>query len=823
MLVLTATTTAHAAPVVALAAGGRAAEPVVTAATTTPGVKELSITLAQYLSRIGDAKFEVQTGDGARGIAVGTMTDFPSLNLAAEFDAADPRRREEYVLRSHAGGVYLIGATELAVRHAVWDFLYRLGYRQFFPGKHWEVVPHSPDLKIAVDVKEKPDFYARRIWYGFGNWKDTTEDKIRWDARNRMASGLSLSGGHAWDGIYNDRKAEFDAHPEYLMSRHPAKFCVSNPGLRKLVVDWALAAFERSPGRDFISLEPSDGDGWDNVDGACRDGVVYKSVSDRVVTLANAVAEAVNRKYKNKYVGIYAYYKHSPPPTIKVDPHVAVGIATSFIHGGYTFEQLVKGWSDQGAVVGVRDYYSVVIAHKDRPGGPQGSDFYGMAARIKKQYSLGARFMSAESSDSWGPAGLGYYIASRMLWNTKENADAIITDFLGKSFGPASEPMRRFYEAIDRGNRPLITPDLIGRMYRDLDEARRLTDDPSIRARLDDLVLYTRYVEILRNLRQADGTEQALRQAYRIRSTHMVHSYALWRDTRGGFTKPAGDMRWSVPEGRNPWKNSAPFSAQELEAFIRDGIAGNPLMPFKPVAFGDDLVPATKLHFPPGEQGQHGYTRGGQVYYVWFDAPGTLRLTVTGGQIAPLAQTTLYLFAMGEQAAVGAEEGPEPAAADEEKPVSMGIAPNDKAPHIVELKAPAAGLYRILTGDKGKGAEVVWPTGTKVAIPSGEDRRSSLRGRLNLYFYVPKGTKVLGGYGSGRGMLLNGSGQEVPLAYDGSGYFSIPVPPGQDGKLWKFSNSDGLRLLMTVPPFLFGSPDEALLPKDVVEADAATP
>src|SRR5690606_2782185 len=92
----------------------------------------------------------------------------------------------------------------------------------------------------------------------------------------------------------------------------------------------------------------------------------YKSVTDRVVTLANEVAQAVNKKYPGKYVGIYAYYKHSPPPTIKVDPHVAVGVATAFSAG---FDNIAPGWSQQGATIGVREYYSVVISHKGRPGG----------------------------------------------------------------------------------------------------------------------------------------------------------------------------------------------------------------------------------------------------------------------------------------------------------------------------------------------------------------------------------------------------------------------------------------------------------------------
>src|SRR5690606_11274903 len=101
-----------------------------------------------------------------------------------------------------------------------------------------------------------------------------------------------------------------------------------------------------------------------------------------------------------------------------------------------------------------------------------------IAARIKSQHQLGARFLSAESSNSWGPAGLGHYVAARVLWDTSETPEAIVEDFLTHAFGPAKEPMRQFYQAIDRAQRPLFTRDLIGRMYRHLDAARKITDDP---------------------------------------------------------------------------------------------------------------------------------------------------------------------------------------------------------------------------------------------------------------------------------------------------------------------------------------------------------
>jgi hypothetical protein len=53
----------------------------------------------------------------------------------------------------------------------------------------------------------------------------------------------------------------------------------------------------------------------------------------------------------------------------------------------------------------------------------------------------------------------------------------------------------------------------------------------------------------------------------------------------------------------------------------------------------------------------------------------------------------------------------------------------------------------------------------------------------------------------------------------GAGWFRVPVAAGQDGRLWKFVNTQGERLLMTVPPYLARSEQELLLPKEVVEVD----
>ena len=75
--------------------------------------------------------------------------------------------------------------------------------------------------------------------------------------------------------------------------------------------------------------------------------------------------------------------------------------------------------------------------------------------------------------------------------------------------------------------------DVVARMYRCLQQGCELTSDPRIRMRLDDLVLYTRYLELYGEYRNADGKarqlgfEQVWRHAYRMRDRMMLSTVAL--------------------------------------------------------------------------------------------------------------------------------------------------------------------------------------------------------------------------------------------------------------------------------------------------------
>ena len=810
---------------VELAGAAKASVPVVLAEDATVRVRNAAADLANYLNRISGAEFTTRAGDGRKGIAVGLPADFPSLNLAEALEVKNIADREAYILKSHKDGLYIIGATELAVEHAVWDLLYHLGYRQYFPGRTWEIIPRKETIEIAIDKTERPDYLNRRIWYGFGTWDYNARPYAKWCQRNRTASGFVLNISHAYESIIRQNKAAFDDNPQFLGlldgERKSSKLCISNPDLRQLVVNHAIKYFEDDPDRDSISMDPSDGGNWCQCDKCAALG----SISNRALTLANQVAEAVKSKFENKYVGMYAYNYHSPPPSIRVHPNVIISVATAFIKGGYTLDELIAGWSKQGATIGMREYYAVFPWDHDLPGQARGSDLDYLKRTVPEFHAKGARFLSAESSDNWGANGLGYYVASRILWDLDEaeNVDLIVDDFLTNAFGPAKKPMTQFYDLINGANNPLLSDDLIGRMYRQLQKARQLADTPQIRERIDHLILYTRYVELYQKYSGSTGQdrqaafENLVRHGYRMRKTMMVHTKALYRDlvTRDSNVNIPEDAVFSVPEEKNPWKSSVPYADLELADYLRRGIAGHTLRDFEQVHFSKDFIPAGRLNLTKITGDSNSVTgRGIQTFYTWIErAPATIELKITGGLIAHYrnrGNVKVDLWKVSKDS-----DTPQ-----NQVSLSHAESPPDGVRRLIKLHTQHTGLHKITVSDGDDMTTVAWKPGTHMTIISSLVEPAGLSGSWNLYFYVPKKTKIVGLFADGSGTLLDPTGN-VAFTFRAKkpDYYRIRVPEGRDGKLWKFHQCTGTKRLMTVPPCLASNAGELLLPREVVEAD----
>jgi hypothetical protein len=531
-----------------LATDGKALLPVVISKQAGDGTRRVARELADYLSRITGARFEVQAGDGSRGIVLGTLAEFTQPHLTKALEIRNTYDgKEAFAIRTERERVLLIGATALGASHAALRFLECLGCRWFFPAKEWEIVPTRATLIVRLSETDRPALLSRSIWYTYAVFDGGAAIKLlgvipeyrnrsvreydAWGRHNRMASSLRIQCGHAWQSIIGQNKKTMAAHPEYLAlvkgKRQGEQLCVSNPQVRRLATQWALDRLKRQPAEDMVSMETSDGGGHCE----CEECRKLGSISDRVFGLANEVARVVAMERPGKMVGMLAYGDHCEPPSFALEPNVYVQPTAGFITGKYTFPELMELWPKRCKNVGFYEYLSEWLWDFDQVPGGRGANLKYLRERVPRYIQLGAKALDCESSNSWGVHGRGYYVANRLMWNPKVDVDALLADFYQQAFGPAAAVMKRYYERLDPGNDPLVSQHLVALALRDLEEASKLASDrPDVLARLDRLKQYQHYVRLrwehdrTKNKdRKRELTLAALTHGYRTRYTYMNH------------------------------------------------------------------------------------------------------------------------------------------------------------------------------------------------------------------------------------------------------------------------------------------------------------
>ena len=117
---------------------------------------------------------------------------------------------------------------------------------------------------------------------------------------------------------------------------------------------------------------------------------------------------------------------------------------------------------------------------------------------------------------------------------------------------------------------------------------------------------------------------------------------------------------------------------------------------------------------------------------------------------------------------------------------------------------------------------VKWPDALPMNWQS--DQAKPMNGTYGQWmgcFYVPKGTKTIGFFGGEHGEIRDSEDRpQFWLNGKQPNFYSVAVPEGQDGKVWKARYVRGSLRLLTVPPVFPRTPGELLLPKEFVEKDA---
>ena len=718
-------------------------------------------------------------------------------NLAnVRFEKADWPDAQRYAISSSPTGVIVRAADVKGASYAAARILHETGMRRFAPHPAWEVLPENPPRLIALNVDEAPDWRMRGCW-STRQWPETRTNghHAAWRFMNRMGGDV-IRCGHAYEDFVRREREFLEEHPECLAlvngERKGNKLCISNPLLRERFAAHVLERLRADPSAVSASVEPSDGGGWCQ----CEECAKIGSPTDRAITLANHVAVAVRREFPGKKVALYAYNKHSPPPSVAVDRDVVVVVATQFLLGGWTADALLDAWGAKvGSGTGVREYY---YNPSGEPGAGRLANPSLVAETIKDFHSKGARYMCAETTDAWAAGMVALNVAAALLWDSKADPEKVKDDFFRRAFPSAQKEMRMFFSYITAESKRPFCEDLLARMYGAL-SAAWAKSTPEERKRLAQLAAYARYCEkmLAYRLASTDANAEAwCEAAAALRPYSLVHTGGMFhkRNMVRAFGAKAAKFAEAID-----WKKPRPLLAEE---WIKEGLANNKRLPFEPVDFGLDLVPAKAS---AAGQSDLKAVRGNRAFYMWCDGK-PFPISVTGGLIRHYrnrGNVKLRLVQIGGVSETGELET---------EVWSDASVPPDGARRTVEARPKYAGLHRLEVSDGYDMTLYGFPANLPVAIVVTSDVAPPLNG--SFLFFVPKGAKTLGFFAkTNRGKIVAPDGKTVFNLAKRNGHFSVDVPPGSGGRFWSVRGLNGTFRPLTAPSVLSINPSVPLVPR----------
>lgn len=583
-----------------------------------------------YVKKISGAEIEVKTAENnTKGCYIGLSSSFPWL--AQNFNDLG---NEGFSIDRVGESIYIVANNPVGIRHAVNTILMEQGCRWFFPGNVWEEVPTNPTIKFNP-VKQVPSFdMGRIIWYGYGTYEQPAADKKKWDYFNRMGTTAFVNIGHTNYGI--DFEKDFELHPEWFAlvdgKRKASKVCYSNPEVIEQMKQYAMGLAEG--GASSISLSPADGIGFCECDlcfataqgGEVKedkgtffavrpDGVLVCTVSETLFNAVNQVASYIYEKYPDVLIGCYGYSSYSHPPSFKLQDNVFIQTTTHYRRTPLALGEQLELWGKRSKQVGIRGYWSVYQWDWDNPIIEDNMLLGIIQENLKFYTENNATAFVTEASNNWGPRGLIYYLGSQLLWNVDANVNDILKDFFVKAFGPAAEPMERYYYrwygqdvlsestsnvndssalhisfdeygAYDPRN-SLASKTILTEAYKDLDEASKLAgNEQKYRDRIDQLRMYIYYLRLRHEVWDLgnSGNDRAIIDAIkrevefgaRLTNTNMIHTKPLLGKAFMRLFKEYEPLLKVVPESQQSesgWRKpvETPPTHAELEELWAEG------------------------------------------------------------------------------------------------------------------------------------------------------------------------------------------------------------------------------------------------------------
>ncbi|HPA17144.1 MAG TPA: DUF4838 domain-containing protein [Verrucomicrobiae bacterium] len=378
----------------------------------------------------------------------------------------DQLDEDGFVIRTPSPGhLILAGRTPHGTEFAVYRFLHKYaGARWYFPTELGEVVPRQQSFAVGdLSDREEPSFRSR-LWSSAAPF-----DGGAWERHNLCRGRYNFH--HNLLKIFVPSTL-YDKHPDWFPEIDGNRFrpaddhahnwqpCFANPDVAHYAAAAARKHFDANPDAASFSLGMNDTAAHGFCEcAACRsldptDPTLRKTprdlpnYSNRFFTFVNRVAADVQKTHPGKFLGCLAYHVTEPPPEFDVQPcvipYLTAGRANwtdPAIREGD--QRLIAAWTKKVPIVGIYDYY-------------YGAGFVSprlftrlTEESLKYASAAGANAFYAEIYSTWSLDGPKAWVASQMLWNVNQSAEALVDDFCRGLFGAAAAPMRDYFLFVE--------------------------------------------------------------------------------------------------------------------------------------------------------------------------------------------------------------------------------------------------------------------------------------------------------------------------------------------------------------------------------------
>jgi len=462
-------------------------------------------------------------------LPVRTMTDGPAIILRQADPGVAEGLQDAYRLHTAGGNVLIEAQDADGLRNGIYGLLTdHLDCHWFQPRELGEeiIIPADNAVRLPAldEAQGSPWFSAAGVSCSFA---------ARWDRQLRSTINRGrMTFGHSWITYINPAEYPFDKFPEYYARDRQGKlirrdassydgvnFCTTNPEVIEIVARKVNEFFAANPDAVVKSLDPNDCAplclcdrclAIDKQYGQTReDG---REVADRLIHFSNEIARRLEPQYRNKFLGILAYaFQRELPKSARPEGNYASLICDGppeYDHGrpwndptsavNRDFYRLVKGWGSIADQLGYYDYYGHFYYF-----GP-----WAILQKIREDlpafHELGGTFVLFECQPNFAMQGLNHYVAGRLVWDLHADVDLLREEFFRKYYGPAADPMRRFwmteerYFALERPGcytetRVAAHPEFWSDLEECLQEAEKAVDDlPAGDQRFKDRIIFNR-------------------------------------------------------------------------------------------------------------------------------------------------------------------------------------------------------------------------------------------------------------------------------------------------------------------------------------------